>query len=92
MILKVWIMKKKIYIHHLLYLNHNCISTFIPYGASSVSRSSIGSELLGGAKPTLNVVEARQQLQNLKQALARNIHASRIQSSITDSFSPLESS
>jgi len=89
MIVKVWIMKKKIYIHHLLYLCHNCISTFTPYGASLVSRSSIGP---GGAKPNLNVVEARQQLQTLEQALARNMHASRVQSSITDWFSLLESS
>jgi len=50
------------------------------------------SELLGGAKPNLNVVEVRQQLQTLEQALTRNMHASRIQSSITDWFSPLESS
>jgi len=56
-----------------------------------LSRSSIGPELPGGAKPNLNVVEARQQLQTLEQALARNMHASRIQSSITDWFSPLES-
>ena len=38
------------------------------------------SELPGGAKPNLNVVVPRQQLQTLEQALTRNMHASRIQS------------
>jgi len=42
------------------------------------------SELPGGAKP-------EQQLQTLEQALTRNMHASHIQSSITDWFSPLGS-
>jgi len=40
------------------------------------------SKLPGGAKPNLNVVVARQQLQTLEQALTRNMHAYRIQSSI----------
>ena len=50
------------------------------------------SKLPGGGKPGVDVLAVRQQLHTLEQALTCNMHESRIQSSITDWFSPVASS
>jgi len=69
-ILKVWIMEKKINIHHLLYLESQARSHLT--GLVQYLGALLVSELPGGAKPNLNVVVARQQLQTLEQALTRD--------------------